>query len=883
MQQQAATKRSWLRRAIKTLLWILAILTLALAIAYWTAPSWAPGQVQKFLPASIKLQDLEFKRPGLTSTKIDRLSLTLGGDTQYTLIFNDVDLGYSLWQRKLTSISAQKALIQWQQTTTQKTDGEALQQIPLPQLPVSEISIGELTVEGLTLQNIIARNIQLKDNQSTVRLDTEVFFLDKTFSIAAQASRNNQHLSSVKANIRQAENTLTIQAAPRDGRHWEFETKGMASLDDIYPEPGIEPVKFSLFGAVNVNQTIQLTLDNTSQIATHIDAKQLGLLPALQTLLKQNQIATNIEAFSPSYAVSISPLDTTLIHYHSANDHLSMAQGQLEVQANNPDINAKVRLSDLDINLNKALTAEMQQMSALVNLDAKGLSGKFQSAEHKASSNNIQLSAQINATLANSALTIDNAKAQLHLAPVSYQGNNSTASITKNSWGITGSSRINFNSEKTSTHQWKLSSQEPINSTLSLDKEQFTANKVSAELSFNQNSENPQGLLSGSYQSAEVSLQQQPLRLNKLKGTLQFPIDKSPQGQITFDNARYRNQQIGVSNISGELDWIKKTKSFMAQGSLHHQSSKIPFTYEFNLADSRHNLKVKQSSLPVSTITGWVNVLKNYPQLRFNSGQLEIDSLDGDPIGLLFDGNLKLDNFNLSYDEFYIKNWTIEDSLTPSSKLGGTLKSHIESIELATDIAITDVSFLMPHTINSLIITNLKGHLLKGTIEIPRLAIDDDGIPPFTAYLKAIDINALLSALNSEKLKLTGRFDFTLPLTISKKGQQITNGQFKALGNGVINLKSDKGEKANIAFQALENFYYKEFSGAINYNLAGDYTIELSVLGANPNLYNGFPIKLDLTLRGQLPEMLYSMIISGDMTKPILDDLQQRKILNIQQ
>jgi hypothetical protein len=284
----------------------------------------------------------------------------------------------------------------------------------------------------------------------------------------------------------------------------------------------------------------------------------------------------------------------------------------------------------------------------------------------------------------------------------------------------------------------------------------------------------------------------------------------------------------------------------------------------------------------VSTITSWLNILKDYPQLSFNSGQLEINSLDGDPIGLLFDGKLKLDNFNLNYDEFYVRNWTIEDSLTPTSKLGGTLKSHIDSIELATDIAITDISFLMPHTINSLVVTDLKGKLLNGSIDIPKLAVNGSGVPPFTTYLKAIDINALLTELNSEKLKLTGRFDFTLPLTISDKGQQITNGKFKALGEGVVKLKSDKGKEANIAFQALENFHYKEFSGSLNYNLDGDYVVELHVLGSNPDLYNGFPIKLDLTLRGQLPELLYSMIVSGDMTKPILDDLQQQQILNIQ-
>lgn len=887
MQQETTTKRSWLTKAVKVLLWIIVALALTLGIAYWTAPSWVPAQVQKFLPATIKLQDLDFKRPGLTSTHIDRLSLTLGQEPQYTLFFHDVDLGYSLWQRKLTSISANKALVQWPQTTHADTTTELPQQIPLPQLPVSDITIDELIIEGLALQNIVAKNLQLNDNQNTGNISTEVLFLDKTFEITARANRHQQQLSAVQATVQQADNILTIEATPDSSTHWQFETKGAVSLDDLYPEPGIKPVDFSIVGSVAMAEAIaentELTLEPTSYITTQIDAEQMGLLPALQELLQQNHITSNIESFGPTYHLAVSPQDVTHITYHSRNNHVAITKGRLNVKAKNPAITAQAIISELDLNLEQPLTAAMQQASILTTMDIDGLLAELHSAEHQASSNTIKLSAQAKALLANSALTINNAKANLKLSPVSYQGNNSTVSITKNSWDISGTSLISFNQDARSSHQWKLSSTEAINSTLSLDKEQFSVDGIFAKLNFIQNSTAPSGLLTGSYQASKVSLSQEPLHLNKLNGTIQFPLNKMPKGELRFENARYNNQQIGVSNISGELDWNKNTKYFVAQGKLQHQNSKVPFTYEFNLENSQHNLKVKQSSLPISTITGWVNILKNYPQLSFNSGQLEIDSLDGDPIGLLFDGKIKLDNFNLNYDEFYVKNWNIEDSLTSSSKLGGTLKSHIESIELATDIAITNVSFLMPHTINSITITNLKGNILKGSIEIPQLTVNESGLPPFTAYLKAIDINALLKALNSEKLTLTGRFDFTLPLTISKKGQQITHGTFKALSDGVIKLKSDKGKDANIAFQALENFHYKEFSGRINYDAKGDYTIELNVLGSNPNLYNGFPIKLDLTLRGHLPEMLYSMIISGDMMKPILDDLQQRKVLNIQQ
>ncbi|GAA4347246.1 intermembrane phospholipid transport protein YdbH family protein [Kangiella taiwanensis] len=887
MQPEATHKRSWLKTTVKVLIWTILVLALALAIAYWTAPSWVPGQLQKFLPASIKLQNLEFKRPGLTSTHIDELTLILGEESPYTVTLNQVELGYSLWQRKLTSISADKAHILWPEALPSNQKSPPLEQIPLPTLPVAEMSLEQLTIEGLFLQNIVANNIKIADRENTAEVTTDVHFLDRTFNIKATATRSDKWLDTVDTNILQGNNRLQVIASPINSKHWDFDGNGLLNLTELYPSEdshpeGVEPINVRLQGSVNLEDSVQLVLAPESQIITNINASSLGLVPNLVELLKSYYVSTNLHKLPPEYQVVVSPKEPTQITYEGDTQQLLINDGPLDLAITNPAITASASLSNVSLDLNHPLTAPMQKAEATLSMFAKNLAANFSSPEHKASTNNLNLSFSSNIKLNEASLAVSDAKGKVYLDSVSYAGKNSTAHISKNAWSVKGQSTIKLSEQGKPYHQWSLQSDIPMNSTLNLDKEQFTANAVSAKLNVTQDSKHPSGIITGNYQVADLGLKQQPLKLNDLKGSLQFITNQSPKGTLTFANARYNSQQIGVSNISGAVDWSKKDNSFVAQGALNHQQSKVPFSYTFNLKTSRHNLKIKQSSLPISTITNWVTLLKDYPQLRFSSGQLEVDSLDGDPIGLLFDGKIKLDNFNLSYDEFYVKNWTIEDSLTSNSKLGGTLKSHIEEIELATDISITDVSFLMPHTINSLVITNLKGNLLKGHIEVPQLTINDDGVSPFTAYLKAIDIGALLNALNSEKLKLTGRFDFTLPLTINKNGQQIHNGQFKALSEGVVQLKSDKGKDANIAFQALENFHYKEFSGNLNYDAKGDYVIELKVLGSNPNLYNGFPIKLDLTLRGTLPEMLYSMLISGDMTKPILDDLQQKQILNIQ-
>lgn len=876
-------KKSSLKTIAKILLWIFVVLILVLGIAYWTAPSWVPGQVKKFLPPSIQLESLELKHPGLTSTDIDRVTLTLGDSSQYRVQLTGVELHYSLWQKRLTAIQAQSATLQWPDKSTPATESEILTSIPLPRLPVAEVSIAQLTIEDLTLQPVVAQAIQLTETDDLVNISTKVLFLNKAFDIKASAERHEETLSRINATMVQGENQLTLMARPNNSKNWELNGNGAVNPQDYYPQPGISPIKLTLAGTVDFSdEFMTLALEPATSLSTEIRSDDFELAQTVQTLLTNYHIKTNIDQLEPSYQLTLSPLTPTQFSFSASESTLNLTQGQFGIQFDNPSVTADVQLSQLQLDLTQALTHQAQSAELAAQFTLKDIEASYDSPEHSAVTNAMTLALTSELTLDSSKLSISTQEGKLGLGDINYKGNNSTGSISASQWSFAGSSILDFKQAEQSQHQWSFESKKRMNGVLNLSNEQFKAADLSAKLQFSKNQQLPSGKLQGNYSLSNLSLQQQPLKLDSIKGELDLVLNNSPKGKLHFDNARYDSKQIGASNIAGEVNWQKKQQTFIAKGTLKHDQSKIPFDYSFNLKSSRHKLSIDQSSLPVSTITSWLNVLKDYPELSFSSGQLEIDSLDGDPIGLLFDGKLKLDNFNLNYDEFYVRNWTIEDTLSSSSKLGGTLKSHIDSIELATDIAITDVSFLMPHTINSLVITDLKGQLLNGKIAIPKLAINEEGIPPFTAYLKSIDIGALLTALNSEKLKLTGLFDFTLPLTLSKEGQQITAGKFNALGEGVIQLKSDNGKEANIAFQALENFHYQQFSGTLDYNLEGDYVVELHVLGSNPKLYSGFPIKLDLTLRGQLPELLYSMLISGDMTKPILDDLEQKQMLNIQ-
>lgn len=891
-----------IKAILKILLWTVLALVIVLAIAYWTAPSWAPTQIQKLLPNSIQLSDIQLKHPGLSSTTVDQLTIRIGEDDPYHLDLTQVEIHYSLWRGRLTSISAKSAQLILPQKSNTGNASQPLKTIPLPQLPVPTIKVQQLAVEGLALQNIIINDLTIREQPESLAITAAIDFLDYQFALYGKIKRHDASLAAINADIQQGRSKIQLQASPVNHKHWAIKATGNIVTQDYYPKPGLGALELTIDGTINVSANpFTLALSETSQLKTSLDIDKFGLQQQLLELLNRNHIDSNITQQNPLHQVSLNPIQA-ILSYDNHKNELQLESGAIMVKTTNPALSTESELSTLQLNLNQSLTSPQQTIAAQSHIILNDIAAIFQTDANRVNIKKLNLNAQVKLRLNSGNLTIASPKTSLSTDTINYLGQHSTATISPTQWSLSGDSQFNLIDKQPLTHQWALSTHK-TNGTLNLSQEQFKADAISTNFKFSSSTPTSQSQpqLTGSYTIGQLNLQQQPLQLSSIKGNLSLTPKSSSSnksqargthtsdsynttlnGALTFANATYNSQQIGINNLSGQLNWAKQPQRFVADGKLFHQKSAIPFTYQFDLNHSRHNLKIDQSSLPVSTLTSWLTILKDYPELSFNSGQLEVNSLDGDPVGLLFDGHIQLDNFNLNYDEFYVKNWTIEDSLSPDSKLGGTLKSHIERIELATNIAVTDISFLMPHTINSLVITNLKGHLLQGIIEIPSLAINKQGISPFITHLKGIDIGALLKALNSEKLVLQGRFDFTLPLSISSEGQEINNGAFKALDEGVISLKSNKGKEANIAFQALENFHYTEFSGTINYDLTGNYVISLNVLGSNPNLYSGFPIKLDLTLRGKLPALLYSMLVTGDMAKPILDDLEQKQLLNIQ-
>lgn len=883
-----------IKKILKWTAWISAVLALLFVIAYWTSPYWVPGQLARFLPPSIKLESLELERPGLTRTRVKQLTLHFDGPNKLAIELNNTELRYSLWQQQLLGVSAEKAIIKLSPSTAQ-TDDSSFQlpdNITIPQLPVNQLSIDNVELQGVAGQSFGLSDLEFNSQDQQLNLSSQISWMGLNFNLSSQVQHQNQTLQSLTLNLQQDDNHLELAASPLDGASWQLDLTGeihRIPFIQIY-SADLDTISFDL--ATNLQQIDEqhfiATLQQNSKLQLPLRFNGSWFEQEVASYAKQFGLIFDTKQLDKNLLLTVNTITDTQLAINSNAQQLTV-DGQLDLTATNNNIKLNASLDELAFELDKTLTSLEQKASANLALDLTLPKTQFQTQDKGLNFNTQSVQANLmgSALFQNGSLRLQSSNLLFSLADSTIKANAYSVTLLKNQWqgtidwtqpiAATLGNDGKAQKPQVPTQKLNLKSVKPLDVTVALTDESITAIGLSSELTLTN------GQFKANYAAAELTLHNQPLKLREVKGGLSpDATNDAINGSLQFNQASYLSENIAVDYISGNFDWKLLKKSFTAKGSLKQSQNTIPVRYVYNLTNGAHDLLIDRSSLSMLTLKSWSPFLNAYPALQVTGGDLNIKKLQGDPLKLLFDGDISINDLSLLYDKLALNKATLSDKLSKKSSLQGAISAHVESIELAAGIAISDLKFTLEHTLEDYSFKDIKGSLLGGTVAIPRLDMHKTTIKPFTLHLSDINLQTLLTALESDKLSVSSKFDLILPLIIKPDSRQITNGTFISKQPGILKLKSDGGKQANIAFQALENFHYKELSGTIDYSSEGDYIITLYTLGSNPAVYNGFPIKLDLTLRGNLPNLLYSMLVTGDMATPVLDDLKQKELLKIQ-
>lgn len=135
------------------------------------------------------------------------------------------------------------------------------------------------------------------------------------------------------------------------------------------------------------------------------------------------------------------------------------------------------------------------------------------------------------------------------------------------------------------------------------------------------------------------------------------------------------------------------------------------------------------------------------------------------------------------------------------------------------------------------------------------------GNPEFLLSVNDIDLSSLIDMVGVPGLKATGRISGQVPVAIRNGDPILLDGSISAKDNGIIVYRGEATEavateQTKLLTDALRNFHYTELAGGLSGNANGELVLRLSLKGANPDLYDGYPFAINVTLEGSLADLL---------------------------
>jgi hypothetical protein len=135
--------------------------------------------------------------------------------------------------------------------------------------------------------------------------------------------------------------------------------------------------------------------------------------------------------------------------------------------------------------------------------------------------------------------------------------------------------------------------------------------------------------------------------------------------------------------------------------------------------------------------------------------------------------------------------------------------------------------------------------------------------------VRAVDLAELLNLMNVSGLSAEGKVEGVIPLRRTKDIIRIEHGVLQTSAPGVLRydpadtpsfLQGQPGEGTAILREALKDFRYQTLSLTIDGLLGGEEQIKVSLNGANPTLYGGVPVALNINLSGALDSIARSSV-----------------------
>ncbi len=144
-----------------------------------------------------------------------------------------------------------------------------------------------------------------------------------------------------------------------------------------------------------------------------------------------------------------------------------------------------------------------------------------------------------------------------------------------------------------------------------------------------------------------------------------------------------------------------------------------------------------------------------------------------------------------------------------------------------------------------------------------------------------VSLGEFFNQFGNDSLKATGRVNGELPIVISGINVEVAGGRLEVADGGVIQYVSPQtdaaaaqSQHAEMAFEALKDFRYERLELLMDGPLDGEITLKAEFLGSNPNVLYGSQFKFNVTMTGELLNIVRSFRIGPEILGKIRQDLE---------
>ncbi len=153
-----------------------------------------------------------------------------------------------------------------------------------------------------------------------------------------------------------------------------------------------------------------------------------------------------------------------------------------------------------------------------------------------------------------------------------------------------------------------------------------------------------------------------------------------------------------------------------------------------------------------------------------------------------------------------------------------------------------------------------------GGVQIEPFALQFDQLAaehPIVLTFEAIRLNPLLQLIPVDGLWGTGFLNGRVPLRIRGSELAVDQGSISTEIPGLLRYRPEEkpaffeyNDQAALLFEALRNFHYESLSIGLNGRTRDNLQLSISLAGANPDLYDGHPFKLNFNIEGELDTII---------------------------